>query len=87
MESRFKEIDEIAELLKELNDERKAMTENGTKLAIGMIESNYKNDKVLVIFVEELKDNNIEWVGSSNQRVIDVKKTFDSGEVTLVSYH
>ncbi len=38
-------------------------------------------------FVEELKDNNIEWVGSSNQRVIDVKKTFDSGEVTLVSCH
>lgn len=51
-----KEIDEIAELLKELNDERKAMTENGTKLAIDMIESNYKNDKVLVIFVEELKE-------------------------------
>lgn len=51
-----KEIDEIAESLKELNDERKAMTENGTKLAIDMIESNYKNDKVLVIFVEELKE-------------------------------
>lgn len=50
------EIDEIAESLKELNDERKAMTENGTKLAIDMIESNYKNDKVLVIFVEELKE-------------------------------
>lgn len=25
-------------------------------------------------FVEELKDNTIEWVGSSNQRVIDVRK-------------
>ncbi|MBR4330393.1 MAG: 4Fe-4S cluster-binding domain-containing protein, partial [Candidatus Riflebacteria bacterium] len=35
-------------------------------------------------FVEELKDNNLEWVGSSNQRVIDVKKTFDSSKVTLV---
>lgn len=51
-----KEIDEIAESLKELNNERKAMTENGTKLAIDMIESNYKNDKVLVIFIEELKE-------------------------------
>jgi anaerobic ribonucleoside-triphosphate reductase activating protein len=26
-------------------------------------------------FIEELKDNNIHWVGSSNQRVIDVKKS------------
>lgn len=51
-----KEIDEIAEVLKELNDERKAMTENGIKLAIDLIESNYKNDKVIVVFVEELKE-------------------------------
>lgn len=50
------EIDEIAESLKELNDERKAMTENGTKLAIDMIDANYQNDKVLVLFVEELKE-------------------------------
>lgn len=35
-------------------------------------------------FIEELKDNNIEWVGSSNQRVIDVKKTFESGEVVFI---
>lgn len=27
-------------------------------------------------FIEKLKDNNIHWVGSSNQRVIDVKKRF-----------
>ena len=52
----LKEIDEIAESLKELNDERKAMTENGTKLAIDIIESKYKNDKVIVVFVEELKE-------------------------------
>ena len=33
-------------------------------------------------FVEELKDNNIEWVGSSNQRVINVKESL-GGELVL----
>ncbi len=36
-------------------------------------------------FVEELKDNNIKWVGSSNQKVIDVKETFKKGEIVLHS--
>lgn len=30
-------------------------------------------------FIEELKDNNLEWVGSSNQRVIEVKKYKKTG--------
>lgn len=34
-------------------------------------------------FVEELKDEEIYWRGSSNQRVIDVKRTLESGEVVL----
>lgn len=34
-------------------------------------------------FVEELKDTNLHWKGSANQRVIDVKKTFETGEVVL----
>lgn len=34
-------------------------------------------------FVEALKDNNKPWVGSSNQRVIDVKKSLQSGTVIL----
>jgi len=34
-------------------------------------------------FVEELKDNNLHWVGSSNQRVIDVKKSLNK-EVVLI---
>lgn len=34
-------------------------------------------------FVLYLKDNNLEWCGSSNQRVIDVKKSLDKGEVVL----
>ncbi|MBR1425718.1 anaerobic ribonucleoside-triphosphate reductase activating protein [bacterium] len=33
-------------------------------------------------FVENLKDNNLKWVGSSNQRVIDVKNSLE-GKVIL----
>ena len=36
-------------------------------------------------FIQELNDNNIPWVGSSNQRVIDVQNTIQSGEVVLHS--
>ena len=34
-------------------------------------------------FVEELLDNKLHWVGSSNQRVMDVKKSIETGEVVL----
>jgi anaerobic ribonucleoside-triphosphate reductase activating protein len=34
-------------------------------------------------FIEELKDANCHWVGSTNQRVIDVKKSLEQGEVVL----
>lgn len=34
-------------------------------------------------FEKELKDNKLYWRGSSNQRVIDVKKTLESGSVVL----
>ena len=34
-------------------------------------------------FIEELKDITLVFRGSSNQRVIDVKKSMDSGEVVL----
>ena len=34
-------------------------------------------------FIDELKDVKLHWVGSSNQRVIDVKKTLASGEIVL----
>lgn len=34
-------------------------------------------------FVETLKDNNLKWVGSSNQRVIDVKKSLEKNSVIL----
>lgn len=35
-------------------------------------------------FVEDLKDGNIPWVGSTNQRVIDVQKTLETGSVVLL---
>lgn len=34
-------------------------------------------------FIEELKDENTPWVGSTNQRVIDMNKTRICGEVVL----
>ncbi len=34
-------------------------------------------------FVEAKKDNNLLWKGSSNQKVIDVKKTLESGNIVL----
>lgn len=34
-------------------------------------------------FVQELLDNNVHWVGSTNQRVIDVQETFKSGKIAL----
>lgn len=34
-------------------------------------------------FVEELKDAALYWKGSANQRVIDVKRTLETGEIVL----
>ena len=34
-------------------------------------------------FVEELLDNRLHWVGSSNQRVVDVKKSLETDSVVL----
>lgn len=34
-------------------------------------------------FIEAEKDNNLHWKGSANQRVIDVKKTLETGVVAL----
>ena len=34
-------------------------------------------------FVEELLDNRLHWVGSSNQRVMDVKKSLETNSVVL----
>ena len=44
-----------------------------------------KNVDVLVDgrYVEELRDISLHWRGSSNQRVIDVKQSFERGEIVL----
>lgn len=34
-------------------------------------------------FIKGLKDDNLQWVGSSNQRIIDVQKTLKEGHVVL----
>ncbi|MBQ7796515.1 MAG: anaerobic ribonucleoside-triphosphate reductase activating protein [Lachnospiraceae bacterium] len=34
-------------------------------------------------FVEELKDTTLHWKGSSNQNVIDVKRSFEKGAIVL----
>lgn len=37
-------------------------------------------------YVDSLKDENLHWRGSSNQRVIDVKKTVKSNKIVLYNY-
>lgn len=46
-----------------------------------------KNADVLVEgrFIEELKDITLPWRGSSNQRVIDIKKTLEKGEIVKIN--
>jgi len=34
-------------------------------------------------FKQELNDNNLKWIGSSNQRIIDVQKSFKEGSIVL----
>lgn len=34
-------------------------------------------------FVKTLKDDNLQWVGSSNQRIIDVQQTLKTGKIIL----
>lgn len=34
-------------------------------------------------FVKALKDDNLQWVGSSNQRIIDVQQTLKTGKIIL----
>ena len=44
-----------------------------------------KNIDVLIDgeFKQELNDNQLKWIGSSNQRIIDVQKTIAQGEIVL----
>ena len=50
------EILNLASKLKELNDERKNMTIKGADQAINEVISKYNNDKVLVLYLEDVKE-------------------------------
>lgn len=54
------------------------------------IETNYRKELIyncdVIVdgrFIENLKDLQLEWKGSTNQRVIDVKKTLQQGDIVL----
>lgn len=51
------EAERLAEELKELNDTRKDMTEQGTEAAKLQVESWYQKDKVLVVFLPEYHES------------------------------
>ena len=44
---------------------------------------NYIDVMLVGKFINELKDNNVHWVGSTNQKVIDVKKSLETNSVVL----
>lgn len=51
------EADRLATELKELNDMRKDMTEQGTETAKAMVDSCYMQDKVLVVYLKECHES------------------------------
>lgn len=52
-----KRINELSEQLKSLNDERKNATNEGEEKALDLVSEFYKNDKVLVIYVENISES------------------------------
>lgn len=78
-------IDKLSYKLKEFNDERKQMTEDGAALAIEKIEKCYKDDKVLVVYVENLGEQVAGIVAGRvkekyNKPAIILTDTFDENE-------
>lgn len=79
---------DVAELAKEI---REKYPNKSIWLYTGGLWEDVKNMRVIPYldvlidgeFVVEKKDVNLHWVGSSNQRVIDVQKTLEKGEVVL----
>lgn len=85
IEDDLDKVFELASKLKELNDERKAMTEKGALLAIEKIEKEYSDDKVLVVYVEDLSEQVAGIVAGRvkekyNKPAIILTDTFDSKE-------
>ena len=58
LEEDYEKANSIAQRLKELNDERKAMTLKGVDKAVEIIEKNkYYNDKVMVIYIPDCHES------------------------------
>ncbi len=51
------EADRMAQELKDLNDQRKTMTKQGTEKAIEQVESYHQNDKVLVVYLPDCHES------------------------------
>ncbi|RKD33116.1 single-stranded-DNA-specific exonuclease RecJ [Lacrimispora algidixylanolytica] len=51
------EADRMAQELKDLNDQRKTMTKQGTEKAIEQVESLHQNDKVLVVYLPDCHES------------------------------
>ena len=62
---------------------RKNKKDKNDKSILRRIQVNKKTYKLVGKFVNELKNNNAHWVGSTNQRVIDVKKSLETNSVVL----
>ena len=79
---------DVAELAKEIRDK---FPNKSIWLYTGGMWEDVKNMRVIPYldvlidgeFEVEKKDVNLHWVGSSNQRVIDVQRTLEKGEVVL----
>ena len=79
------EITRLAKKFKELEPEKTAW------LYTGFSWENIKDLDVMKYidvlvdgeFMADLKDNNLHWIGSANQRVIDVQKSLNSNKVEL----
>ena len=81
-------MNDVAELAKEI---REAFPTKSIWLYTGGTWDEVKHMRVIPYldvlcdgeFIVEQKDVNLHWVGSANQRVIDVQKTLAKGEVVL----
>ena len=51
------EIEELSLMLKDLNEERKRETKKGEDECLKKVEEEYKNDKVIVVYVEGVKES------------------------------
>ena len=52
-----KEARELAEYIKSLNDERKALTQKGVEFAIELVESKYINDDIIVAYIGDYHES------------------------------